>query len=110
MLLSNSCAIAIGTGDGYRLPSTSVPLTAPKQVLPEYGIRRPVLVTSTVPLSAIEQLLLPGTEPTAVPLHVMLLPETDALAEPLPDTFTLPLHVAENDPDTPVAVIWLMVH
>lgn len=67
-------------------------------------MRKPVLVTSTVPLSAIEQLLLPGTEPVAVPLHVMPLPEIVAFAEPVPDTLTVPLHVAENEPDTPVAV------
>jgi hypothetical protein len=62
-----------------------------------------------VPLSATAQLLLPGTEAIAEPDQVIVLPETVAVAEPVPDIGTLPLHVAENVPLTDVAVALVMV-
>jgi hypothetical protein len=71
----------------------------------------PVEAGVTVPLSATAQLLLPGTEATAVPVQLIvpLLP-TVAVAEPVPFIGALPLQVAANVPDTEVAVRLVIVH
>ena len=78
--------------------------------MPEYGIRKPVDVGSSVPLSEIAQLLFPGT--VAVPLPVQLIVPFDPrvpCADPLPLIGTLPLQVAEKVPDADVAVMLVIV-
>ena len=94
----------------YRLPSTSVPLTGPRHDVPEYGMRKPVGVISTVPASATAQLLLPGTDAVAVPVQLIVLPLIVACAVPLPDICTLPLQVAAKVPETEVADTLVIVH
>jgi len=71
----------------------------------------PVAAGLTVPLSATAQLLLPGTEAMAVPVQLIVpLFASVACAEPLPVIGVLPLQVAENVPDTEVAVKLVIVH
>lgn len=63
-----------------------------------------------VPLRAMAQALLPGTDAVPVPLQLMPFTPMVACADPLPDICTLPLQVAENVPDTDVAVMFVMLH
>lgn len=78
--------------------------------MPEYGIRKPVDVGSSVPLSATAQLLLPGTEAVAVPVQLIVpFDPSVPVADPLPLIGTLPLQVAEKVPDADVAVMLVIV-
>ena len=62
-------------------------------------------MTSIVPLSETAQLLLPGTDATAVPVQLIVpFDARVALAVPLPLIGTEPLQVAEKLPETDVAV------
>lgn len=87
-----------------------MPLTAPRQVVPEWVMLRPVDAGLAVPFNDTAQLLLPGTDATAVLDQVMPFAVSVACAEPLPDICTVPLQVAENEPDTDVAVRLAIVH
>lgn len=73
-------------------------------------MRRPVDVTSSVPLSATAQLLLPGTVAVAVPVQLIVPFEASVpVADPLPFICAVPLQVAEKLPETDVAVMLVIV-
>lgn len=88
-----------------------MPLTGPRHVVPEYGIRKPAGIISIVPLSDTAQLLLPGTDAMPVPVQLIVpFGESVACADPLPLIGTLPLQVAEKVPAADVAVMLVIVH
>lgn len=73
-------------------------------------MRKPEDVTSTVPLSATAQLLLPGTDATAEPVQLIVpLLASVACADPVPVSCTLPLQIVLNVPATDVAVMLVIV-
>lgn len=62
-----------------------------------------------MPLRATAQLALPGIDAVAVPLQVIEVPDTVAVAEPVPVMGTVPLQVAPNEPETDDAVRLVIV-
>jgi hypothetical protein len=79
----------------------SVPLTGPRHVVPEYGMRmRLVDSIVAVPLRAIAQGGRPGIEAVALADHVSVPPESEPLADP--EICTSPKHRALKVPDPEV--------
>ena len=81
-----------------RLRMICVPLTGPRHVVPEYGIRiPPSLVRLALPEAAIAQLPVP--DPVAVPVTLQLIDVPANVPVPVPVTWSVPKHVAENVPE-----------
>ena len=67
-------------------------------------------LTCTEPVRLIAQAVLPGIDAVAVPAQVIEVPDSVAVAVPLPETLSDPLQVAANVPVTLVAVAPVTVH
>jgi hypothetical protein len=86
-----------------------MPLTFPRQVSPEYGMRNVSVLSSAVPVSEIAHEVRPGA--VAFPLAVQEINVGFCMTpSAVPATFRSPAHVALNDPFALVAVCSVAFH